>query len=56
MAPTLILSVEPQGGGSRFTRRVEMGASRDDAVDGPFHGGNVLQAERGLRREPKTCP
>jgi hypothetical protein len=24
MAPTLTLSVEPQGDGSRFTRRVEM--------------------------------
>jgi hypothetical protein len=38
MAPTLILSVEPRGEGSRFTRRVEMEPPGMMRLIAPFMG------------------
>jgi carbon monoxide dehydrogenase subunit G len=48
MAPTLILSVEPQGEGSRFTRRVEMEPPGMMRLMAPFMGGMFRKQNAGF--------
>jgi uncharacterized protein YndB with AHSA1/START domain len=48
MAPTLILSVEPQGEGSRFTRRVEMEPPGMMRLIAPFMRGMFRKQNAGF--------
>jgi carbon monoxide dehydrogenase subunit G len=48
MAPTVILSVEPQGEGSRFTRRVEMEPPGMMRLMAPFMGGTFRKRNAGF--------
>jgi carbon monoxide dehydrogenase subunit G len=48
MAPTLIISVEPQGEGSRFTRRVEMEPPGMMRLMAPFMGGMFRKQNAGF--------
>ena len=48
MAPTLILSVEPQGEGSRFTRRVELEPPGIMRLMAPFLGGMFRKKNAGF--------
>ena len=48
MAPTLILTVEPKGQGSRFTRRVEMESPGLLRLMAPFMGGAFRKRNAGF--------
>ena len=60
MAPTLTLSVEPQGDGSRFTRRVEMEPPGIMRLLAPFMKGTFRKQNAGfvenLKRVLETQP
>ena len=60
MAPTLTLSVEPQGEGSRFTRRVEMEPPGIMRLLAPFMKGTFRKQNAGfvenLKRVLETQP
>jgi len=48
MAPTITLTVEPEGAGSRFTRRVEMHAPGLLRIMAPFMGGWMRKHNAGF--------
>jgi uncharacterized protein YndB with AHSA1/START domain len=60
MAPTVVLTVDPQGEGSRFTRRVEMEPPGIMRLMAPFMGGMFRKQNAGfvanLKRVLEAAP